>query len=126
MEEKQQKEKLLALEKEKLLKQLNDFGGLWGSTDVEKRLQMFSTEKEKRFALKVQFNFCQKVLGIKCKRSLFAMSSGGKGKSLKEQVRNFKEIISWNKELIMRKKIQLISLDQFLLRQQLCLKKRSL
>ena len=22
-------------------------GGLWGSTDVEKRLQMFSTEKEK-------------------------------------------------------------------------------
>ena len=69
-----------------------------GSTDVEKRLQMFFTDKEKKFALKVQFNFCQRVLGIKCKRSLFAMSSEGKGKSLKKLVRNFKEIISWNKE----------------------------
>ena len=59
---------------------------------------MFSTDKEKKFALKVQFNFCQKVLGIKCKRSLFAMSSGGKGESLKDLVKNFKEIISWNKE----------------------------
>ena len=99
VEEKQPKEKLLALEKEKLLKQLNGLGGGGGrSTDVEKRLQMFFTDKEKKFALKVQFNFCQRVLGIKCKRSLFAMSSEGKGKSLKKLVRNFKEIISWNKE----------------------------
>ena len=98
VDEKQQKEKLLALEKEKLLKQLNDFWGLWGSADLEKRLPMFFADKEKTFALKVQFNFCQKVLGIKCKRSLFVMSSGGKGKSLKELLKNFKEIISWNKE----------------------------
>ena len=91
--EKQQKDKLLALEMEKLLVK-GGWGRLWGSTDVEKRLQMFSTEKEKKFAQKVQF----KVVGIKCKRSLFAMSSGRKGKSLKELVKNFKEIISWNKE----------------------------
>ena len=80
------------------MKQLNDFWGLWGSTDLEKRLQMFFTDKEKKFAVKVQFKFCQKVLGIKCKRSSFAMSSAGKGKSLKELLKNFKEIVSWNKE----------------------------
>ena len=63
VEEKQEKEKLLALEKEKLLKRLNYFGELLGLTDVEKRLQMFSTDKEKKLALEKLLNFCL-VLGL--------------------------------------------------------------
>ena len=77
MEEKERKEKSQAEEREKLLKQLNEYGGLWGEAEAEEKVAAFSTEKDRKSALKVQLCFCQKVIGSKCHRSYFAMSSGG-------------------------------------------------
>ena len=82
IEEKYRKEKLPVSEKEKLLKQFNECGELWGILEVEARVENFKTEKEKRMALKIQWNFHQKVLGMKCCRSLFAVTSGGKVKDI--------------------------------------------
>ena len=62
MEEKQRKEKLLSTEKEKLVKQINEFGGLWDLNDIPIKLKKFQTEKDKKLALKVQLHFRQKVL----------------------------------------------------------------
>ena len=75
IEEKYRKQKLLVSEKKKLLKQINEWGGLWGILEVEARLENLETEKEKRMALKIQLNFHQKVLSVKCYRSLLAMTS---------------------------------------------------
>ena len=98
IEEKYRKEKLLVSEREKLLKQINECGGLWGILEVEARLENLETEKEKRMALKIQLNFHQKVLGVKCCRSLFAMTSGGKVKDICVLIKNLKEVISWSKD----------------------------
>ena len=68
MEEKQRKEKLLSTEKEKLVKQINEFGGLWDLNDIPIKQKKFQTEKDKKLALKVQLNFRQKVLGVRCNR----------------------------------------------------------
>ena len=78
MEEKQHKEKLLSTDKEKLLKQINEFGGLWDLHDIPIKLKKFQTEKDKKLALKMELHFHQKVLGVRCNQSLFAMTSGGK------------------------------------------------
>ena len=40
-------------EKEKLLKQINECGGLWGISEVEARLENLKAEKEKRMAFKM-------------------------------------------------------------------------
>ena len=96
IEEKCRKEKLLVSEREKLLKQINECGGLWGILDA--RLENLETEKEKRMALKIQLNFHQKVLGVKCCQSLFAMTSGGKVKDICVLIKNLKEVISWSKD----------------------------
>ena len=85
-------------EREKLLKQINECGGLWGILENEARLENLETEKEKRMALKIQLNFHQKVLGVKCCRSLFAMTSGGKVKHICVLIKNLKEVISWSKD----------------------------
>ena len=98
MEEKQRKEKLLPTEKEKLVKQINEFGGLWDLNDIPIKLKKFQTEKDKKLALKVQLNFCQKVLGVRCNRSLFAMTSGRKAKDLSTIVENLKEVINWTND----------------------------
>ena len=98
MEEKQRKEKLLPTEKEKLVKQINEFGGLWDLNDILIKLKKFQTEKDKKLALKVQLNFCQKVLGVRCNRSLFAMTSGRKAKDLSTIVENLKEVINWTND----------------------------
>ena len=98
IEGKYRKEKLLVSEKEKLLKQFNECGGLWGISEVEARVENFKTDKEKRMTLKVQLNFHQKVLGVKCCLSLIAVTSGGKVKDICMLIKNLKEVISWSKD----------------------------
>ena len=82
MEEKQRKEKLLSTKKEKLVKQINEFGGLWDLNDISIKLKKFQTQKDKTLALKVQLNFRQKILGVRCNRSFFAVTSRRKAKDL--------------------------------------------
>ena len=50
-------------------------------------------------ALKVQLNFHQKVLSVKCCRSLIAVTSGGKEKDIYILIKNLKEVISWSKDI---------------------------
>ena len=71
---------------------------MWGTAEVEARVENFKTEKEKRMALKIQLNFHQKVLGVKCCRSLFAITSGGKVKDICVLINNLEEVISWSKD----------------------------
>ena len=71
---------------------------MWGISEVEARLENLKAEKEKRMALKIQLNFHQKVLGVKCCQSLFAMTSGGKVKDICVLIKNLKEVISWSKD----------------------------
>ena len=82
MQEKQRKEKLLSTKKEKLVKQINEFGGLWDLNDISIKLKKFQTQKDKTLALKVQLNFRQKILGVRCNRSFFAVTSRRKAKDL--------------------------------------------
>ena len=96
MEEKERKEKSQAEERKKLLKQLNGYGGLWEEAEVEKKVATFSTEKDKKSALKVRFCFCQKVIGSKCHRSYFTMSSGGKMKPITVLVDNIRFVCRWS------------------------------
>ena len=49
-------------------------------------------------ALKIQLNFHQKVLSVKCCRFLFVMTSGGKVKEIGSLIKNLKEVISWSKD----------------------------
>ena len=70
MEEKQCREKLLSTEKEKLVKQINKFDGLWDLNDIPIKLKKFQTEKDEKLAFKVQLHFCHKVLGVRCNRSV--------------------------------------------------------
>ena len=89
---------MLASEKEKLLKQSNEYGGLWGTSEIDAKVENFKTEKEKRMDLKIQLNFHQKVLGVKCCRSLFPMTSGDKVRKIDLLIKNLKEVISWSKD----------------------------
>ena len=76
MEHKEKKEKIDAEGRERLLRKLDDFGGLWDLHLVDSKLSKLSSEKEKRFALKIQLTFWQKFIGLKCARTYFTMSSG--------------------------------------------------
>ena len=49
-------------------------------------------------ALKVQLNFHQKVLGVKCCWSLIPVTSGGNMKDIFILIRNLKEVISSSKD----------------------------
>ena len=49
-------------------------------------------------ALKIQLNFHQKVLSVKCCRFLFVMTSGGKVKEIGSLIKNLKEVIGWSKD----------------------------
>ena len=82
MEEKERKEKRNVEEKERLLKELDDFGGLWDIDMVDTKLSNFSSDKGKRMALNFQLNFWQKVLPVKCGKRFFTLSSGGKMKPI--------------------------------------------
>ena len=96
MEEKEKKEKRDAEEKERLLRELDDFGGLWGIDMVDTKLSNFSSE---RIALKIQLNFRQKVIGVKCGKRFFTLSSGGKMKPISEIWDNLIHVIKWNSNL---------------------------
>ena len=82
MEEKERKEKSRAEEREKNLKQLNEYGSLCEDAEVEIKVAAFSTKKDKKSAVKVQLCFRQKVIESKCHRSYFTMASGGKMKPM--------------------------------------------
>ena len=45
MKEKERKEKFQAEEREKLLKKLNEYGGLWEDAEIEEKVAAFSMEK---------------------------------------------------------------------------------
>ena len=96
MEPKEKKEKRDAEEKERLLRQLDNFGGLWDLYVVDAKLSKLSSEKEKRLALKIQLSFWQKVIGVKCVRTYFTMSSGGVMKSISKLLESLKHVITWN------------------------------
>ena len=96
MEEKERKEKRVAEEKERLLRELDDFGGLWDIDMVDTKLSNFSSDKEKRIALKIQLNFRQKVIGVKCGKRFFTLSSGGKIKPISEIRDNLAHVTKWN------------------------------
>ena len=99
MEEKEKKQKRDAEEKERLLRELDNFGGLWGIDMVDTKLSNFSSDKEKRIALKIQLNFRQKVIGVKCGKRFFTLSSGGKIKPISEIRDNLIHVIKWNLNL---------------------------
>ena len=47
-----------------MLRQLDDFVGLWDLDVVDTKLSKLSSEKEKRLALKIQLAFWKKIIGI--------------------------------------------------------------
>ena len=98
MEQKEKKEKRDAEEKERLLRQLVDFGGLWHLDVVDTKLSKLSSENEKRLALKIQLTFWQKVIGVKCAKTYFTMSSSGVRKSISKLLENLKHVITWNSD----------------------------
>ena len=96
MEEKEKKQKRVAEEKERLLRELDDFGGLWDIDMVDTKLSNFSSDKEKRIALKIQLNFRQEVIEVKCGKRFLTLSSGGKMKPISEIRDNLVHVIKWN------------------------------
>ena len=96
MVEKERKENRDAEEKESLLRELDDFGGLWDIDMIDTKLSNFSSDKGKRIALKIQLNFRQKVIAVKCGKRFFTLSSGGKMKPISEIRDNLVHVIKWN------------------------------
>ena len=56
-----------------MLRELDDFGGLGDINMVDTKHGKFSSDKEKRIALKIQLNFWQKVIGVKCGKRFFTL-----------------------------------------------------
>ena len=67
------KEKRDAEVKEGLLRELDDFEGLGDINMDDTKHGKFSSNKEKRIALKIQPNFWQKVIGVKCGKRFFTL-----------------------------------------------------
>ena len=66
---------------------------------VDVKVKTIPNEKDNRLALKIELNFRQKIIGVKCKRSFFILSSGDKMKPVSELKWNFKHVISWNSNI---------------------------
>ena len=98
MEQKEKKEKMDSEERERLLRQLDDFGGLSDLDVVDAKLSKFSSEKEQRLPLKMQLSFWQNVIGVKCARTHFTLSSGGVMKPISKLLKNLKHVITWNSD----------------------------
>ena len=98
MEQKEKKQKRDAEERERLLRQLDYFGELWDLDVVDAKLSKLSSEKEQRLALKIQLTFCQKIIGVKCARTYFTLSSGGVMKPISKLLENLKHVVTWNSE----------------------------
>ena len=75
---------------------MDDFGGLWHLDVVDRKLSKLSSENEKRLALKIQLTFWQKVIGVKCAKTYFTMSSSGVMKPISKLLENLKHVITWN------------------------------
>ena len=69
---------------------------MWEDAEVEEKVATFLTEKEKKSALKVQLCLRQKVIGSKCHRSYFTMSSGGKMKPITVLIDNLRFVCPWS------------------------------
>ena len=93
-EEKRRKAIALATEKESLVKQIEEHGGLWDAGNIEAHLAKINSPKAKCLAFKIQLNFRKIVLGSACKRSLFFMSSAGRNRTLDELKTNFLTVIN--------------------------------
>ena len=77
---------------------MDDFGGLWHLDVVDTKLSKLSSENEKRLALKIQLTFWQKVIGVKCAKTYFTMSSSGVMKPISKLLENLKHVITWNSD----------------------------
>ena len=56
-----------------MLRELDDFEGLGDINMVDTKHGKFSSNKEKRIALKIQPNFWQRVIGVKCGKRFFTL-----------------------------------------------------
>ena len=79
-----------------MLTELDDFGGLWDIDMINTKLSNFSSDNEKRIALKMRLNFRQKVTGVKCGKRFFTLSSRGKMIRISEIRDNLVHVIKWN------------------------------
>ena len=61
-DERERKARLLALEKERLVSQLEQYGGLWDANEIKGKIMR--DDKERRVAFKVQLNFRQNQSGF--------------------------------------------------------------
>ena len=98
MKQKEKKEKRDAEERERLLRQLDDFGRLWDLDVVDAKLSKFSSGKERRLALKIKLSLWGKVIGVKCARAYFTLSSGGATKPISKLLENLKHVIKWKSD----------------------------
>ena len=67
--EPKRKDKRDAEERESLLRNLDNLGGLFVFEVVHAKLSNLPSVEEQRFALKIQLNFRQKVTGVKYART---------------------------------------------------------
>ena len=96
LEEKALSEANLIIEKERLAEQVEEQGGLWSNeSQIDAFLEKLKSDKQKRQALKCQLDFRKKVLGVKCEKSLFYLSSNNKNKSVQEIKNNLLKVIFW-------------------------------
>ena len=95
-EEKERKAKNLAELKENLTLNIEKSGGLWvDEAAISNGLRKIKTKKGKREALKLQLGFRNKVLGVKCDRSLLFLSSQGVNRTVEELKANLIKVIKW-------------------------------
>ena len=64
MEQKEKKEKSDAEERERLLSQLDDFGGLWDLDVIDAKLSKLSSEKKKNLVWKYKWVSGKKLFGL--------------------------------------------------------------
>ena len=97
IELKKNRELKALLVKQNLVVAVGKFGGLWLSVnDVDKNISILSTEAKKREALKVQFQFRQKILpSLSIDKKLFHLSEKGKNKSIEVLCVNLKSLITF-------------------------------
>ncbi|XP_066910447.1 bromodomain-containing protein 4-like [Clytia hemisphaerica] len=121
-EERATKEANIILEKERIVKSVEEQGGLWKTEiEVDTFVDSLKTDKMKRQALKTQLDFHKKVRGFKCEQSLFHLSSNNKNKPISEIKANLLKVASWKpSELIQEKETrcfdQPITLDPEILK----------
>ena len=79
---------------------MDNFGRLSDLDVVDAKFSKLSSEKEKKFALKIQLSFWQKIIGVKCARIYFTMSSGDVMKPISKLLENLKYVITWNSDTL--------------------------